>query len=59
MSQVCSSVQQSGICGEGNSTILIIMVGSVPGSQQPLGLACVDAEGKLNLEERRGKYRLR
>ncbi len=34
-------------------------VRSVPGSQQPLVLACVDVEGKLNLEERRGKYRLR
>ncbi len=35
------------------------MIRSVPGSQQPLVLACVDVEGKLNLEERRGKYRLR
>ena len=34
-------------------------VRSVPGNQQPLVLACVDAEGKLNLEERRGLYRLR
>ncbi len=31
----------------------------MPGSQHPLVLACVIAEGKLNLEERRGLYRLR
>ena len=34
------------------------MLRSVPGSQQPLVLASVDAEGKLNLEERCGLYRL-
>ncbi len=43
------------------SAIIIchIHVRSVPGSLPPLVLACVDVEGKLNLEERRGKYRLR
>ncbi len=34
-------------------------VRSVPGSQQSLDLTCVDVEGKLSLEERHGKYRLR
>ena len=34
-------------------------VRSVPGSQQPLVLTCVDVQGKLNLEERRRLYWLR